>query len=243
MAGRHHSISGYDRRTFRGSELARQIGISRRHQRWPHRISSGGVNVYVESNFVLELALLQEQSTSCEGILELCEASRVRLIVPAYSLTEPYETLTRRHQQRRSMKEDLDNEFRLIARTAPLSERLRGFKDLTALLISVAQQETQRLENVRSRLLEAAEIIPLDTPVLAASNQYQRAHDLSPQDALVYSSVLSHLKRVPAPQSCFLNRNSKDFDDQNIVDELAGYNCKLLPRFDSGYSFISAALG
>ena len=42
---------------------------------------------------------------------------------------------------------------------------------------------------------------------------------------------------------CFLNRNSKDFDDQNIVDELAGYNCQLLFQFDAGYSFINAALG
>ncbi len=201
------------------------------------------MNVYVESNFVLELALLQEQSASCEEILRLCEASRIRLIVPAYSLAEPYETLTRRHKQRRKMKEDLDDEFRQIARTAPLSARLRGFKDLTALLIGVAQQETQRLENVHSRLIEAAEIIPLDASVLATSNHYQHAHDLSAPDSLVYSSVLSHLERVRVPQSCFLNRNSKDFDDQNIVDELADYNCKLLPRFDSGYSFISAALG
>ena len=31
------------------------------------------MNVYVESNFVLELALLQEQSGSCEEILSLAE--------------------------------------------------------------------------------------------------------------------------------------------------------------------------
>ena len=44
------------------------------------------MNVYVESNFVLELALAQEQFESCEGILSLCEAGNVRLVVPAYSL-------------------------------------------------------------------------------------------------------------------------------------------------------------
>ncbi len=200
------------------------------------------MNVYVESNFVLELALIQEQSASCEKILGLCEAKRIRLVIPAYSLAEPYETLTRRHKQRRRMKQELDAEFRQMARTASLSEQLGGFKGLTALLISVAQQETQRLENVRSRLIEAAEVVPLDRSVLATATQYQRAHDLSPQDALVYSSVLSHLKRVRAPENCFLNRD-KDFDDQNIVDELAGYDCQLLFQFDAGYSFISAALG
>ena len=200
------------------------------------------MNVYVESNFVLELALIQEQSASCEEILGLCEANRARLVIPAYSLAEPYETLTRRHKQRRRLKQELDDEVRQIARTAPLSERFSGFKDLTAGLISVAQQETQRLESVRSRLIEAAEIVPLDKSVLAASTEYQRAHDLSPQDALVYSSVLSHLKRVRAPENCFLNRNSKDFDDESIIDELAGHNCQLLFQFDAGHSFISAAL-
>ena len=201
------------------------------------------MNVYVETNFVLELALLQEQSTSCENILRLCEENRVQLIVPAYSLAEPYETLTRRQKQRKRMKEEFDGELRQIARTATQADRLRGFSDLTALLINVADEEAKRLEEVRARLMETADVMPLDVSVLAASTQYQLTHGFSPQDALVYSSVLSHLKRVRVPQSCFLNRNTKDFDDQNIVDELGSYNCKLLPRFDSRYSFISDALG
>jgi len=45
--------------------------------------------VYVESNFVLELALLQKEQQSCEDILSLCEVGNVRLILPAMCLTEP----------------------------------------------------------------------------------------------------------------------------------------------------------
>ena len=196
------------------------------------------MNVYVESNFVLELALLQEQYTSCEEILGLCETSGVRLVVPAYSLAEPYETLTRRQKQRKRFKEELDAELGQIARTATYADRLGGFRDLTALLMNIGDEETKRLEEVRSRLVKAAEVIPLDASVLTASTQYQHTHGFSPQDALVYSAVLSHLDRNRAPQSCFLNRNSRDFDDQNVVEQLERYNCKLLPRFDSGYRFI-----
>ena len=79
--------------------------------------------------------------------------------------------------------------------------------------------------------------------VLAAATQYQRTHGLSAQDAIVYSSVLTHLMQVHASENCFLNRNAKDFDDQNIVEELAGHNCQLFVRFDAGYSFIRDALG
>ena len=200
------------------------------------------MNVYVESNFVLELVLRQEEFTSCEKILSLCEEGRAKLVVPAYSFAEPYETLTRRERQRKKMKQELDLELEQIARTATYADRLDGFRNLTGLLINVTDEGIRRLEQVRARLLETAEIIPLDADVLTASTQYQRVHDFSPQDALVYSSVLMHLTRAGADQSCFLNRNSRDFDDQNVVDELRSYNCKVLPRFDSGCRFILSGL-
>ncbi|MGB6295983.1 MAG: hypothetical protein WBF90_07325 [Rivularia sp. (in: cyanobacteria)] len=44
------------------------------------------MDVYVESNFVLELALLQEQHKSCQELLDLAEIKKIRLIVPAFSL-------------------------------------------------------------------------------------------------------------------------------------------------------------
>ncbi len=58
------------------------------------------MDVYVESNFVLELALLQEQYKSCQELLDLAESKKIRLIVPAFSLAEPYETLIRNNKKR-----------------------------------------------------------------------------------------------------------------------------------------------
>ena len=57
------------------------------------------MNVYVESNFVLELAFLQEQFASCEEILS--EAHRIQLLIPTYSLAEPYEALTTQQKRRK----------------------------------------------------------------------------------------------------------------------------------------------
>jgi len=200
------------------------------------------VNVYVESNFVLELALLQEQHASCEEILRLSEAGSVQLVIPAYSMAEPYETLVRRHKQRKRMKVELDDELRQLARTAAYVQRLSRFQNLTVLLIDSADEEAKRLEEARSRLLKAAEVIPLEALTLTDATQYQRTHGLSPQDAIVYAAVLSHLKQHSASQSCFLNRNSRDFDDPDLVEELNGYNCKLLAQFDAGYQFIRSRL-
>jgi predicted nucleic acid-binding protein len=200
------------------------------------------VNVYVESNFVLELALLQEQHASCEEILRLSEAGSIHLVIPAYSIAEPYETLVRRHNQRKRMKADLDDELRQLARTTTYAQRLIGFHDLTVLLIDSADEEAKRLEEIRTRLLKAAEIIPLETLTLTDAIQHQRIHGLSPQDAIVYAAVLSHLQQHQTAQSCFLNRNSKDFDDPDLVEELNIHNCKLLARFDTGYQFILSHL-
>jgi len=53
------------------------------------------VRIYVETNLVLELAFQQEQFASCEKILQLCEAGQAQLVIPAYSLAEPHEKLSR----------------------------------------------------------------------------------------------------------------------------------------------------
>jgi hypothetical protein len=65
-------------------------------------------------------------------------------------------------------------------------------------------------------------------------------YDLSPQDALVYASVVSHLRSSKPQQACFLNRNFKDFDSPDIVDALGQLNCRMIPSFAKGLDFIRA---
>ena len=86
---------------------------------------------------MLELAVLQEQSASCERILSLGKAGCLRLAVPACSLAEPYETLVKRKRT----EEALDGELGEIARSAAYEDRFGGFRDLTALLINNADEE------------------------------------------------------------------------------------------------------
>lgn len=199
------------------------------------------MNAYVESNFVLELALVQEQHASCERLLTLCEAGDIRIVVPAYSIVEPYETLLRRHLDRKRLKDTLDRELQQLSRTSGYAHRLSGFEASTALLLDSAAEEIQRLEDVRTRLLACASVIALEASILAIAAQQQARHGLSAKDAIVYASVLSHLGSEAGPQSCFLTRDA-DFDDPDIVEELKAHRCKLIPRFDAGLSYLSASL-
>lgn len=80
--------------------------------------------------------------------------------------------------------------------------------------------------------------MPLTAGILQFAAACQTPFDLTPQDAIVYASVMTHLREQTPSKCCLLNRNSKDFDNPNIVDEFAKFDCKMIPRFDQGLSYI-----
>lgn len=201
------------------------------------------MNVYVETNFILELVFQQEQAASCELILLLSEAGTLRLVIPAYSLTEPHEKLTRQARHRKGLQQVLEAELRQLVRTASYATRINSIQDIAGLLVQSNEEDYQRFALYRDRLFRTAEIIPLTLDVLTAAAVYEVPYDLKPQDALVYASVMAHLRQQQVSTSCFLNKNTKDFDNPDIVDELHGYQCRMIPRFDHGYSFVKTQLG
>ncbi|MBW4695475.1 MAG: DUF4935 domain-containing protein [Lyngbya sp. HA4199-MV5] len=200
------------------------------------------MNVYVETNFVLELTFEQEQCSSCEQILQLCEAGKVKLIVPAYSLAEPHEKLSRQARSRRELQQSLETELRQLLRTAPYASRIKSIQNIASLMIQSNEEERHRFVQCRDRLLEVGEIVALNASILSEAASYETTYDLTPQDALVYASVMTHLRQDLPEQACFLNRNSKDFDSPDIIDELRPLNCRMIPRFDRGHSFIQSQL-
>ncbi|CAN5556958.1 hypothetical protein BH10CHL1_BH10CHL1_23820 [soil metagenome] len=62
------------------------------------------MNVYVETNFVLELVFQQEQNITCESILNFCDAGGAQLIILVYCLAEPHEKLTRQNGRRKDSR-------------------------------------------------------------------------------------------------------------------------------------------
>lgn len=64
---------------------------------------------------------------------------------------------------------------------------------------------------------------------------------MSPDFELQSKMVAWSTKRL-RERLCGVNRNSKDFDDQNVVEELANWDCTLFPRFDSGLDFVRSRL-
>ena len=199
------------------------------------------MTVYIETNFILEIALLQEQWEHCEQILALCDALDVKVAVPSYCLVEPFETLIRRQRNRTRMKEELDRELMQISRTETNRQSLSEFENITNILPRSAQDDSSRFDRVCETLLQTCDIIPLNSEILMLSGKYRQQRDLTHQDAIVYTTILSELGKRGSSRNFFISRDG-DFTDQDTIDELQGYNCTLLTDFGHAYHVIRRGL-
>jgi predicted nucleic acid-binding protein len=205
------------------------------------------MTVYVETNFVLELALGQEQSQSCRTILQLAEADEIRLVIPAYSLMEPYEKLIRDAQRRQSLAEDLEQELTQLGRADAFEQKMSAFEELAALLTRRREEEMRQLREAKETMLRVASLLPLRASVLEESLQLQRSLDLSPQDACVLATVLERLRSTAGgpenPETrCFVNRDAPDFSNPDIEERLERYGCQIKYHFDDGLAFIRSQI-
>lgn len=200
------------------------------------------MNVYVESNFVLEQALEQEQCESCKELIWIASAGSIRLVIPVFSLAEPHIALMRRGNERSRLSAELQKHLSELGRSKTYREVSGNFSELAALLITSAERERGGLQRATEGMLKAAEIIPLDSDVFHQAGGIQVAFDMSVQDSIVLASIVSHLAATKPAESCFLNRNTRDFDDPNVREMLDEFGCKFFGRFDDGLHYIEARL-
>jgi hypothetical protein len=199
------------------------------------------MNVYVESNFVLEQALEQEQCESCEQLIGMASAGSVQLVVPAFSFAEPHGALLRAKNARFRLRDELLPHLRELARSRAhreLSGILHGLADLLA---GSAKRERIGLQRTIERMLKVVQVIPLDAHVLDHAGKIEAALEMPAPDSIVLASILSHLAKTKPAESCFLNRNTKDFDYPNVREMLSEYGCKFFGRFDEGLRYIEGA--
>ena len=152
--------------------------------------------VYVESNFVLELAFLQEEHESCLELLSLSESGDICLVLPAFSIGEPYEAWVRRSKQRRYLHEQLITAISELSRSRPYQGSSDEFRDLTDLLLISGKEEKHRLDDILERILQTVGVIPIGLSIIKAAITFQESRGLSPQDSIVYASILNHLTRA-----------------------------------------------
>lgn len=187
--------------------------------------------VYVESNFILELAYLQEEHEICEKILLLAEQEIVSLFLPSFCVGEPYGAWVGRHRRRARIHDDLTRELKELARSQPYTTSRDEFQEITKVLAISGVEEKQRLDATVLRVLKSSTLIALDRSIVEAAINLQTARDLEPKDSIVYASILNHLTSQTSDTSCFITKNSKDFSNPDIEADLAQRQCTLCASF------------
>jgi hypothetical protein len=92
-------------------------------------------------------------------------------------------------------------------------------------------------------MLRTAEVILLDGAILKSAVDIQAEFGMSGQDAVVLASALAHLAFHRPTESCFLNRNSKDFDDPDVRERLETRGCKFFGKFEDGLRHVVSRIG
>lgn len=200
------------------------------------------VIIYVETNFVLELALTQEEHAECRRILNLAGESEagVELALPAASIVEAYESLERKTRRRRTLHRALLEEAGQLSRSGPYAERSEELREAMGVLPASIEGQERALDAALEEVVSRATILPLDRGTFARAARYRETLDLDdPQDALGLASVVADLEQRAsrAGASCFLTRNPKDFADDDVRAELEILGCKPLFTFRAGLAY------
>lgn len=199
--------------------------------------------VYVETNFLLELAYLQESCGSCEEILRLAKARSISLVLPACCITEAYLTWHRKNTERQQFHTELQRYLTELSRSAPTRGLADQYREVMTALIAGSDESRDRLLAAIASVEADGATIPATARIVSLAGLQEAAFSLSPQDALVLASVTWDSLERSQPQ-CFVTKD-RGFAKQKIREELrsAGGECKVIFNFDDSVAYIKSALG
>ncbi len=197
------------------------------------------MTIYVESNFILEIALGQEESHYAMELLSKAENGDITLAFPSFALSEPFATVTQRDRRRKAVIRSMTGLFEDFERSDPHRHIAESMNPVIHELRNVYQNEVSRLESTVKRLLHVGRSIELDSTSYEAALENESRYGLSPQDSIIYASIVRDLSvSVRADRSCFMSRNWKDFGDPDIRAELASYDCQYEESYETGVSLV-----
>jgi len=199
--------------------------------------------VYVESNFVLEIALGQEEAASAGAILALAENGKIELVFPGFALSEPFATITHRDRERKRLSNTLAETVRQLRRSEPHQQTVSDLQFVPGILTGLAKKEMDLLQGTVKRLLSAGRSIELNSRIFEQAIVYQFMFDLSPQDGIIYAAIIADLlNQARKTPKCFISRDKRAFNDPSIMAELTSYNCQYVVNMSGTLSLIERSL-
>lgn len=195
--------------------------------------------VAAESNFVLHLALGQEEGADARSILDLAANRQIRLVIPACALFEPYETLIRRHRKRDRVVGEFEREIDELLRSSAYSGVREISRSVADTIAGSGPIEAKALDDTIDHISRVATIIPLTGAIVTAATSYrQLALDLTAPDAIVFASIDNYLQSQDERPKVFTTTDAAGFMQWEIRERLGNYNCRVIPKFADTLGYV-----
>lgn len=196
------------------------------------------MHVFLETNFVLELALRQQEYSYCERIRQqaISTSPRYTLYIPQYALSEAFQRLRPLKNDRAEYEQYMLTQVEQHLREDDSdADAMDAFKrTLATLLAERTRTQTQRLYALVAELMQEAPGPALTSDSVIEAQILAERHGLQVQDALIYACVLAKMRELP-PETpkLFISRNKKDFSKPAILEELSQLNSEYIATFQS----------
>jgi hypothetical protein len=191
------------------------------------------MTVYVESNYVLEIALGQRESATAERILESASQGNFPLMIPSFALFEPITTVMRRSEKRRKLMNQMHEEMSDLRRSRPHEEDVLGLEYVPDLFAAIEQRENQRLISTVQRMYAVSGVIEINGEVYGEAIGIASRYGFKKmQDAIICAAILMHLQATQTPgPHIFATRDASDFADPDIVAQFERFDCVIVRTF------------
>jgi predicted nucleic acid-binding protein len=200
--------------------------------------------VYVESNFVLEMAREQEQAASAKKILELAEDGKIELAFPGFALSEPFSTVIRNRNERNELYNSLVTTLKQLQRSEPHKQIMVDLEPVLVVLDDAIKRDLDSLYSTIERMLSIGRLLETDVSSFRQAVIYQKELGLSELDSIIYSTIITDLGRRPYDEvKRFLSRDKQAFaTNRGIKSKLRSHRCSYIGNFTQGLDFIEHAL-
>ncbi len=200
--------------------------------------------VYVETNFVLEIVLAQEQHIAAETILAMAEMQKLELAFPSFIISEVYSTIVRRQKERKGLLNSFQETLKQIKRSEHLKDTALSMEPLVSRLLDAETPENDLLYNTIQKMLSVGHSIESDLQSLVEARSYQLDYDLFLPDSIIYATIINDLKKRPENEAKrFLSKDIKAFSGSRVKADLRRYKCIYFPNFDNALENIKALQG
>jgi len=189
------------------------------------------LNLYVESNFLLELVLGQREYLACEQLLSNTGRD-YEIVLPASCLLEAQYKFVARERNAKELGRQLRTEIDQLSRTRFQHESsLLSTSPLSELLVRTAEHYRHRYTSLLDEISNSVRVLPMDANCISLAKLSALRYELELPDALVLASILNDIDAQSENESVFVTTD-RDFSRPSIQNVLRGKKCLWLQSFE-----------